>query len=316
MDDDDGEAFSDEDYVVVGTPLENDYVSNGYRREVKNPSVARQLPSWKQEVTDSEGRRRFHGAFTGGFSAGYYNTVGSKEGWAPKAFTSSRGKRADGAEQHKTREEQIEDLLDEDERAERKRRRLESTRDYDTFASRAESEARELAKYESRNDQASVIPGGPLLLDTIIKPVSNSVGVRMLLALGWRRGKGIGKATGIVGPGVSERGEHDSAGGSGVGVCNTPIYIQNPKDDNFGLGYDPFKNASEFSRKRDRDKGERGGQSGKGKELAFSSAPGRQSGASEGFGFGVFDEDDELRVEDVYGDAKGEYNFEIMDEEA
>jgi G patch domain-containing protein 1 len=31
-----------------------------------------------QEVTDEQGRRRFHGAFTGGFSAGYYNTVGSK----------------------------------------------------------------------------------------------------------------------------------------------------------------------------------------------------------------------------------------------
>jgi hypothetical protein len=32
----------------------------------------------QQEVTDEQGRRRFHGAFTGGFSAGYYNTVGSK----------------------------------------------------------------------------------------------------------------------------------------------------------------------------------------------------------------------------------------------
>lgn len=31
-------------------------------------------------VTDERGRRRFHGAFTGGFSAGYFNTVGSKEG--------------------------------------------------------------------------------------------------------------------------------------------------------------------------------------------------------------------------------------------
>ena len=35
---------------------------------------------YNQVVTDEEGRRRFHGAFTGGFSAGYYNTVGSKEG--------------------------------------------------------------------------------------------------------------------------------------------------------------------------------------------------------------------------------------------
>lgn len=38
------------------------------------------VPVWKQEVRDEQGRRRFHGAFTGGFSAGYYNSVGSKEG--------------------------------------------------------------------------------------------------------------------------------------------------------------------------------------------------------------------------------------------
>ena len=50
--------------------------------------------SAEQEVTDAEGRRRFHGAFTGGYSAGYYNTVGSAEGWAPSAFTSSRDSRA------------------------------------------------------------------------------------------------------------------------------------------------------------------------------------------------------------------------------
>lgn len=33
-----------------------------------------------QVATDERGRRRFHGAFTGGFSAGYFNTVGSKHG--------------------------------------------------------------------------------------------------------------------------------------------------------------------------------------------------------------------------------------------
>jgi len=41
-------------------------------------------------VTDENGRRRFHGAFTGGFSAGYFNTVGSSEGWQPSKFVSSR----------------------------------------------------------------------------------------------------------------------------------------------------------------------------------------------------------------------------------
>lgn len=32
------------------------------------------------QAKDDKGRTRFHGAFTGGFSAGYFNSVGSKEG--------------------------------------------------------------------------------------------------------------------------------------------------------------------------------------------------------------------------------------------
>eukprot|EP01032_Pedospumella_encystans_P011450 gene11450-13312_t len=45
-------------------------------------------------VTDEQGRVRFHGAFTGGFSAGYFNTVGSSEGFQPAQFVSSRSNRA------------------------------------------------------------------------------------------------------------------------------------------------------------------------------------------------------------------------------
>lgn len=90
------------------------------------------------QVRDEEGRRRFHGAFTGGFSAGYYNTVGTKEGmshfltgmltclpdkplfsislakisgWAPQSFTSSRKNRAEVKQQN------ILNFLDEDEKA-------------------------------------------------------------------------------------------------------------------------------------------------------------------------------------------------------
>ncbi|KAL8886496.1 MAG: hypothetical protein Q9215_005814 [Flavoplaca cf. flavocitrina] len=35
----------------------------------------------KQRVTDKQGRERLHGALTGGFNAGYFNTVRSKEKW-------------------------------------------------------------------------------------------------------------------------------------------------------------------------------------------------------------------------------------------
>lgn len=47
-----------------------------------------------QIAVDSNGRRRFHGAFTGGFSAGFWNTVGSAEGWKPQTFKSSRHEKA------------------------------------------------------------------------------------------------------------------------------------------------------------------------------------------------------------------------------
>ena len=47
----------------------------------------------KDNVYDENGKRRFHGAFTGGFSAGYFNSVGTEEGWTPTAFVSSRDQR-------------------------------------------------------------------------------------------------------------------------------------------------------------------------------------------------------------------------------
>ena len=73
------------------------------------------------KVRDEQGLKRFHGAFKGGWSAGYFNTVGSKEGiqieyllcfmawfiytfvatvttligWAPSTFVSSRKNRSD-----------------------------------------------------------------------------------------------------------------------------------------------------------------------------------------------------------------------------
>ena len=42
-----------------------------------------------QTAHDAQGRRRFHGAFTGGFSAGYFNTVGSEQGEATAAVHKS-----------------------------------------------------------------------------------------------------------------------------------------------------------------------------------------------------------------------------------
>lgn len=65
-----------EDYVYYGTALEA--ASEAPARRPKDANEVKALPVWQQEATDEAGRRRFHGAFTGGFSAGFFNTVGSK----------------------------------------------------------------------------------------------------------------------------------------------------------------------------------------------------------------------------------------------
>ncbi|VDN04941.1 unnamed protein product [Thelazia callipaeda] len=75
--------------VIYGTELEE------LDDEKSGVSNKRPLGVEEQVVKDEKGRRRFHGAFTGGFSAGYFNTVGSKEGWTPTYFRSSRDERGE-----------------------------------------------------------------------------------------------------------------------------------------------------------------------------------------------------------------------------
>ncbi|KAJ3354888.1 hypothetical protein GGF32_002312 [Allomyces javanicus] len=81
------------DYVSVGTPLA--VSADQLAFDARRGKQASYVPVWKQEVTDDQGRKRLHGAFKGGFSAGYFNTVGSKEGWTPSTFSSSRTTRAE-----------------------------------------------------------------------------------------------------------------------------------------------------------------------------------------------------------------------------
>lgn len=49
-------------YVLYGTPLPP--LDDNVRDDGSF------VPAWQEEVRDERGRKRFHGAFTGGFSAG------------------------------------------------------------------------------------------------------------------------------------------------------------------------------------------------------------------------------------------------------
>eukprot|EP00873_Tetraselmis_striata_P037960 jgi/Tetstr1/458224/TSEL_044712.t1 len=286
-----------EDYVFVGTALQDEETTAAgqYRKAVADPAATRTAPVWQQEATDEQGRRRFHGAFTGGFSAGYYNTVGSKEGFTPATFRSSR------SERHKSTTQSVNDFLDEDERAEQGVLQVTTQQAYDTFGLTSANAARQ-ALAEDISGRPQVIPGAPI--QELVEQVSDSWGVKMLQRMGWRQGRGVGVASG------NKPMEAGSRWGAApvIGLENTPIFQLKPKVDLYGLGFDPYKDAEDF-RALKRKGG--GGDSGSG-------LPSTKRRRGVAFGTGVLEEFDTYGEEEDYVtelDSKADAYQEIFSEE-
>ena len=168
-------ADSDEDtFASFGTPF-----------EILEEDAPRKkaVPIHEQIVTDTEGRRRFHGAFTGGFSAGYFNTVGTKEGWQPSTFVSSRSKKME------QRAQRPEDFMDEEDIGEFGIAPKRITTKEKFSVSDREPQIRK--RVVEADDALRVIPGEPVLQDLVL-PVKMSVGVELLKKMGWKEGQGIG----------------------------------------------------------------------------------------------------------------------------
>ncbi|OMO63875.1 SWAP/Surp [Corchorus olitorius] len=320
----------EEDYVFFGTPIEREEEITNRRKKAAAESSGnlRSVVPWKQEVRDEEGRRRFHGAFTGGFSAGYYNTVGSKEGWAPQSFTSSRKNRAE------VKQQSIFSFLDDDEKAELEGQHLGTSSQFDTFGFTAAEYARKQANKEQKQ-RPSAIPGP--VPDELVVPAAESIGVKLLLKMGWRHGRTIkdSHASSLYDarrearkaflafasdntkashpadyePVEDEREslvEHPTVDDAKSSEC-LPVFVLNPKEDLHGLGYDPFKHAPEFrERKRSRlsNNKQRGNRHGLSiKDSLFGSKSGK---GAPGFGIGALEEFD-AEDEDVYTAG---YDFE------
>ncbi|XP_015191144.1 PREDICTED: G patch domain-containing protein 1 homolog [Polistes dominula] len=163
----------DENYATFGTALE--------------PLDEENLPRKKavtvedQYAYDAQGRRRFHGAFTGGFSAGYFNTVGTRDGWKPQQFKSSRGTKAKAVAQ------QPEDFMDDE--------------DVSIFGIapkgiRANSDYEHHGQKGVKRGRAEMINNKFLsynpVLKELLRPVRETVGIALLKKMGWRPGQGIG----------------------------------------------------------------------------------------------------------------------------
>uniref|UniRef100_A0A182PKE8 G-patch domain-containing protein n=1 Tax=Anopheles epiroticus TaxID=199890 RepID=A0A182PKE8_9DIPT len=139
-----------------------------------------------QIVLDSNGKRRFHGAFTGGFAAGYWNTVGSEEGWKPTEFKSSRTEKSSMARQQNPM-----DFMDEEDLGEFgiAPQRVQAKED---FAHSSAPAARNNKRRLEMSFSKGPIPGQPVL-QALLEPAKEKTAVKILKKMGWREGQGIGE---------------------------------------------------------------------------------------------------------------------------
>ncbi|KAL7913312.1 hypothetical protein GGI35DRAFT_491463 [Trichoderma velutinum] len=215
-------------YAIFGTPLPED----GERDD------GSYLPLWKQEVRDEKGRRRLHGAFTGGWSAGYFNTVGSKEGWTPSTFVSSRSNRRKDETGHS--QQRAEDYMDEEDLADAaEAQTLKTTQAFAGLGSSTQEELR---------------AGG---LMGLFRADGDTMGLKLLRRMGWKDGQGIG-------PKVRRGARLDLGGKSNVidgelhlfAPDNTEVLRFVRKTDRMGLGHNGQGKLSSLRRESKADSDE------------------------------------------------------------
>ncbi|CAG9828095.1 unnamed protein product [Diabrotica balteata] len=270
----------EEHFCFFGTPLEQ-YDEDSFPKK-KPISVEDQI------ATDAQGRRRFHGAFTGGFSAGFFNTVGSLEGWTPSEFKSTRQDKGRNVVQ------KPEDFMDQEDLEEHgiAPQTIRATTDYSTSKKRKKKVFSE-----------GPIPGTPVL-ETLLTSGNETIGYLLLRKIG-------------IKDKIKEQVELYSD--TKVYGCQIPgtfkipkkiennqykipeIYLENlanPKSNTFGIGYQGLDrshvNLFSHSNLVVTDKNN--------KKVSIS---------GQGFGVGAFEEDDD----DIYSkEDMSNYDFELVSE--
>ncbi|NXS02963.1 GPTC1 protein, partial [Oxylabes madagascariensis] len=309
----------EEDLVSYGSALQP--LQEGER--IKKP-----VPLQEQTVKDAKGRyQRFHGAFTGGFSAGYFNTVGTKEGWTPSAFVSSRQKRADRTVLGP------EDFMDEEDLSEFGIAPKDITTT-DDFASKAKDRIKEKARQIA--GVVAPIPG-TTAFDDLIGPSKITIGVELLRKMGWKEGQGIGPrvkrkpcrqkpdpAVKIYGcalpPGLSEGSEDEEDEYQPENVTFAPKDVMpvdlTPKENVHGLGYkglDPSQALFGVSAREHLNLFTGGSEETSNLIGDLRHSRGRKLGITgQAFGVGALEEEDD----DIYAtDTLSKYDTVLKDEE-
>jgi len=141
-----------------------------------------------QRDRENKKRERFHGAFTGGFSAGYHNTVGSEVGWqGAQQFVSSRSKRADPKRQKAS------DFMDEEDGL--LGATLVKKSAYDDNVAGAGAGAVAPASSSGSGGGGGFAPPWRTGLLLASSQHSSSIGAHLMSRHGWRPGQGVGPRT-------------------------------------------------------------------------------------------------------------------------
>ncbi|KAG7343982.1 DUF1604 domain containing protein [Nitzschia inconspicua] len=225
-------------YIPKNRRRNRDPTSNHYKNPPERPLLTGRKRPHEQP--------RFHGAFTGGFSAGHFNTVATKEGWTPSTT--------------KKTDQRLEDFMDEEDHAEWGG----PTRIREDFAGLGAS---------SQTDKLSSVlseSSAPLFgLESVLEIKHETVGPRLLRRLGWREG-----GTAFVPDETSESHPSNAAVSNDdkdedealakihlskkrvrrFQLQTNRTKLPPPKLDQCGLGFEPYQDAPEFQRYRERRK--------------------------------------------------------------
>lgn len=305
----------DEQYVVYGNALPSLDEDEASTKKLKPVPISEQI------ATDDHGRRRFHGAFTGGFSAGFFNTAGSRDGWAPKQFKSSRENRR----QQDQDAQRPEDFMDDEDMSDFgfAPQKLQA-------AAKFRKEAENSSRKRKLNDE-TIIPGDPVL-DQLIRPAQESIGVQLLKEMGWKPGQGIGpkltrnrkrqtmKSTKrLFGPSISKRKEDSEEEDDDLeqykdflfAPDDIPNFVAKPKENLFGIGYQGLERSNVLGHVNLFAGSSKSTTDAPG--LKFDSADKMNKGRKmkirgQAFGVGAYEEDDE----DIYQrDDMSRYDYSL-----
>lgn len=191
------------------------------------------VPPHQRKKQQSQKQPRFHGAFTGGFSAGYFNTVDTKEGWQPST--------------EKRTSQTLDDFMDE--------------QDHQEWGgpTKVRQEYTSIDTEKNLTGTPSSSAGLESLLTVTV--THQTIGPRLLRRLGWRDGTGtafVPSTDDVITKNMNIDQEEEETKVLSkkqlrkIQLLQKTVKLPPPKLDQCGLGFEPHKNAPEFQKYRER----------------------------------------------------------------